>query len=261
MTHMMIFCMYLMMYTVGDGKDTCDAFQEELAWSLFWCWMGKWPDTNSKGGTAGIDMSKARKDLAGGYFLTLFGVRCDLDFLKHLKMNSHGSLQPCGWCPANCSSDFVNSCPWTHFDFLSANWVKMIYTKWEWQYMNPVRCPILKLPGTSQLTVVPDWMHNKHMGTDMWFLGGVLLYLTFLCDSPSLAGTVPQQNKTCCTYTCTYACAHTAASQEAVVVCDVHNAAVQPALMHYSHDTCSHAVAVHMLSGCVVVTLCCIQTF
>ena len=40
-------------------------------------------------------------------------------------------------------------------------------------------CPIFDLPGVGPMTVYPDLMHVKHMGTDVYFYASVLYVLVF----------------------------------------------------------------------------------
>ena len=69
--------------------------------------------------------------------------------------------------------------PWTDFRRGISRWMGQIYTSAEWFARNPNRCALFDLPGMSIHGVVADTMHNKHMGTDMWFLGSVLQYLVY----------------------------------------------------------------------------------
>ena len=41
------------------------------------------------------------------------------------------------------------------------------------------QCAIFQLPGVGPLTVFPDIMHVKHMGTDAWFYGSASHVLVF----------------------------------------------------------------------------------
>ena len=49
----------------------------------------------------------------------------------------------------------------------------------QWIAANPHRHPLLALIGASVLTVYPDWMHVKYLGTDQYLLGSVLKLMVF----------------------------------------------------------------------------------
>jgi len=70
------------------------------------------------------------------------------------------SNNPCTQCPCN-----VGTVP--YFDFRpSAKWIEQIYTVAEWLTSGWNQCEIFKIIGVTNLSIYPDWMHDKNLGTD-----------------------------------------------------------------------------------------------
>ena len=107
---------------------------------------------------------------------------------------------------------------WTDFrtDPMAA-FFAAIYTATHWRTAVGNNHPMLGLPGVSVLTVYPDWMHIKYLGTDKYFLGSVLylmchVLLPGLSDGYLLPGVCAdgfvciQFDPTChlCIYMCIY---------------------------------------------------------
>ena len=73
---------------------------------------------------------------------------------------------PCSWCGAD--SDPI-SVPWSDFRPLDAKRLQQIYDKAQFlASLGPDRNPLLELPGVSQHTFWPDYMHCKYMGVDQF---------------------------------------------------------------------------------------------
>ena len=116
--------------------------------------------------------------LAGGYRGVLYVIKGDLDYLcKCLGLPDSKATNCCTWCPANLSN-----IPW--WDFRpSALWAQQLYSALT---VLAGACAIFQVPGVTLMSVAPDWMHNKHLGTDMYFYGSVLWLLVYvvLLDTP-----------------------------------------------------------------------------
>ena len=131
-------------------------------------WLGKWPDADwngkeySKKSLAG---KRAGKDLAGGYFCTIWAKICDLDNLNtNLGMRHHGANDPCNWCSCNISTR-----SWSQFG-VDAAWLSHVYSSVDFlTQVLPVH-PLFTLPGVTVHTLWPDLMHVKYMGVDMYLL-------------------------------------------------------------------------------------------
>ena len=124
--------------------------------------------------------------IAGGWFATLWIVEADLDFIhKRLGMRNVGTLCPCSWRGAD--SDPL-SVPWSDFRPLDAKWLQQVYDKAQFlAALGPNRNPLLSLPGVSQDTFWPDYMHCKYMGVDQFFLASVLVVMVFMIPIPHCA--------------------------------------------------------------------------
>ena len=70
--------------------------------------------------------------------------------------------------------------PHTDFRRDHAAWLRHIYTKADW-LASEFRTHVFFswLPGVTILTVLPDLMHAKHLGTDAYFNGSVLVLLVY----------------------------------------------------------------------------------
>ena len=50
---------------------------------------------------------------------------------------------------------------------MTSEWVKKTWTKLENGQVGPaLRCNLMNIIGVSRLSVYPDWMHDKNLGTD-----------------------------------------------------------------------------------------------
>lgn len=64
-------------------------------------------------------------------------------------------------CPAD-----TKLCPWYDFRIESA-WVNQTWTKLQNGQVGPaLRCNLMNIIGVSRLSIYPDWMHDKNLGTD-----------------------------------------------------------------------------------------------
>ncbi|CAK0807567.1 unnamed protein product [Prorocentrum cordatum] len=141
----------------------------KLRWSLQALWGGVWPETDEEG--KAMPSGSPQGELAGGRYACVRGLLGDLDyFFQVLNMPNYNSAgNPCGWCPCNAST-----MPW--FDFRAgAEWVSRVYAVEEWRTSGaPHARPLLSAPGISIHSLMPDWMHIKHLGLDKRLYGSAL---------------------------------------------------------------------------------------
>jgi hypothetical protein len=181
----MVFAMYEGLMTVRHGITTRDAFFRRFAWSLYWAYLGLWPDRDEYGtmylsGT--LEGDKALTALAGGFFLILWANRGDLKFLQ-AAMGFPDPNRESGMCPC-CEAD-GSAFNWR--DFGSAVAMPVWHgTQWALRSMDAWRaahpnCNELfrKLPTTTINNHIPDWMHVKNLGCDADFFGAVLVFVCY----------------------------------------------------------------------------------
>jgi hypothetical protein len=68
--------------------------------------------------------------------------------------------------------------PWTDVQKELARWWDTIWTNKTWFLAFPNRHAVYKLPGVGILSTYPDLMHCKHLGSDQYFYGSCLKFLT-----------------------------------------------------------------------------------
>lgn len=160
------------------GQHTQRSFFAQLAWSLNALWEGKWPAADHTGRRyrqGSMEAKRANTPLADGYFGVLWCLKGDLDyFASTLELQRYSSLCPCCFCEAN-SADL----PWTDFRPDVAPWLDRVWTAADWLAQHPNRSPLFNVVGSSILTVHPDYMHCKHLGTDQQTFGSVLWLLCY----------------------------------------------------------------------------------
>ena len=181
----LVFIMYEGLMTVKDGVTTRDRFFKRLAWSLYWAYLGLWPDVDMDGKvyTTGIEAALALKPLAAGYFLVLWCNRGDLDFLRKAMdfPDSKAGARMCACCEATGSTFTDNGTSATQPSWYSTMWALRPIAQWEAAF--PDRNILYKvLPSCSIFMHVPDWMHVKNLGSDAEFYGSVLVFLCFFMD-------------------------------------------------------------------------------
>ena len=171
-----------------DGVSTRGAIWRRLCWSLYWLSQGVWPTSDEfkrlfSKTYRPKDFARAGKPLAGGYFAILWVLRGDLEYMHEtLGLNYFASRSPCFCCEANTDDD---SMPWTDFT-PSAAFLRTVWSNRRWLTHHPRHHPVFDLDGVGINNVCPDTMHDKHAGTDAYFLAGVLKFLThhFLPGTP-----------------------------------------------------------------------------
>lgn len=128
--------------------------------------------------------AKAGKHIAGGYKACLFALTGDLDYFCSILGMPRYDLRsgPCAWC--QCQSTGPNT--WTDFRE-TAPWRATRWSHGGWHaWGEKSRCTLLQLPGASCWTIAYDYMHVKHLGTDMYQFGSCLALLVryVLPDTP-----------------------------------------------------------------------------
>ena len=175
-----IFFIYKMLKVSGGHRDTFAAFFRKLCWSFNSLFLGQWPLLDDQGlpFTPGSRAAaKAGQVLAGGFFGVLWCIRADLEFLANvLNLQKPTARQPCCLCLGDCTPQNA----WTDFRDGGA-WENTWWTRnadWHLHRQDEEVHPLLALPGLGVLAIYPDVMHVKHLGTDAYFYGSVLKYLT-----------------------------------------------------------------------------------
>jgi hypothetical protein len=200
-TKFLIYFIYLgLVATAAGGRGSFDLFFAILLWSLQALENGKWPEVDHLGNP----IPGGGGDLANGYYAVLFLLKGDLAYVAHrLKLapwntdercfryvclSNNKTHQPkqlqafsrCALCRANTSG-----VGWTSIG-PGAPWMPTIWNPTTWRLAFTGCMLLLRMPGLTGVSFYPDWMHCKHIGTDMYFLGSILTYLThhFLTGSP-----------------------------------------------------------------------------
>lgn len=165
---------------VKEGvQQSMEMFWVELAWSFGVLYSGVWPCVDAhQAPFTGWRANMAGKPLAGEsvdtcFFGLLWGMEQDLDFLyNEFDFPRYNAVRgPCGICPATRSPGPM---PWDDFA-ADALWTRHIYTEEEFRAQYPNANPMLSCqPGVSHLMLWPDYMHNKHIGTDTYTYGSAL---------------------------------------------------------------------------------------
>ena len=158
---------------------TYDEIWKIICWSLLALYHGKWPKKHwgdSVYHPNSLEGKRAGKNLAGGYFATVWAILQDLDNMaSNMKLRRYSQTMPCNWCDANLSL-----CPWSDFRPHAANWINTIYSSADFlTKVLPIH-PLFTLPGVTVHALWPDLMHCKYMGTDGYFLGSVLVISVFM---------------------------------------------------------------------------------
>ena len=116
--------------------------------------------------------------LANGWGACVWAVIGDHDYKRDvLKLANINACSPCSHCP--CDRRGV---PWFDFSWY-AKWCDLVY-----DFTFELICELLRMSaGLSILSVQPDWMHDKYLGTDKavflssWFLSFVICASCVCC--------------------------------------------------------------------------------
>ena len=105
--------------------------------------------------------------LAGGWCGTIWAMMGDLDYMRDcLEQPNATGTSPCGLCPVD-----HKKLPW--FDYRRRavrEWLSKVFSTAQWKAARNAKSAIFRLPGVTNHTLYPDWMHGKHLGTDKVFL-------------------------------------------------------------------------------------------
>lgn len=178
LVNIVIAFIFSLMYVRLPGLCTHDAIWKVVCWSLTACYEGKFPseDPSARPYTEGINARRAGQWLADGYFLVLWLLRSDLDYMKSAFRGADygGNQAPCNSCAATGDDE----CPWTDCRD-DAVWMNKIYSPSEHARLSPLRHRIFRsVPGSSITIYLADILHTKHIGTDQPYYGSVIRYLT-----------------------------------------------------------------------------------
>ena len=153
---------------VDAGMGTRAVFFKVLCWSFHWLYLGLNPthdaDMNEIPGGGG--------DLAGGWCASLFALCDDLEALaEELDLKNSSRSDGCNWCEADEST-----MPFIHCH-KGAKWLKHVWQGRAWlARMRPTNA-LFNLIGVTIVIAAPDWMHNKHLGTDQYVYGSIAKYI------------------------------------------------------------------------------------
>ncbi len=179
-SHFLIFFLFKSICAVSAGRSTTACFWRHLCWSMHWLFRGVWPDVDADGqsykrGTP--EFKRKLTKLADGYRGALWIVKGDLAYVANdLGLRHPASVQPCALCLANSTT-----LPWTDCRKGIALWEGTVWNNESWWHANPGRHDLFHLPGVGITAFVPDLLHTKHLGTDSYFYGSVLAFLTSHC--------------------------------------------------------------------------------
>jgi hypothetical protein len=142
-------------------------FFKRLCYSFFWMYLGREPTETS----TGRKVDGGGGQLAGGWRGCLWALCQDLEALaEELGLKSSSQVSPCNWCEANESTMHWNNCD------PDAKWRTTVWTGRKWlAKMRPTN-EVFQLQGVTISTCAPDWMHNKHIGTDQYMYASVMKY-------------------------------------------------------------------------------------
>lgn len=176
LSHIVIlFMLEGLMCSAAAGHITDEAYWKEVTWSLYWAFQGVYPDRGSDGVlyTHGPDFERRLTPLADGFFLVLWVISGDLDYMtSKIKLANYRSS--CSLCLANSTT-----LPWTDCRERLACWIRTIWSSTAWLRSPGVKHRIFKhVPGVGIVMYIPDVMHCKCLGSDPSFLGSVMRFLT-----------------------------------------------------------------------------------
>ena len=180
-THLIIWLLFEhILSKAADGPRTMQTLWRHLVWSLYWLYVGRWPDQDPNGVpyVGGLAGQLAGKELAGGFFGVLWNFKFDLDFGQgNFRLADHSNGLPCFSCPAGC----LPGMPWTDCrkETEGNSWIGSVYTnathaaRFGDSLHRLLRC----LPGFGIANFIPDVLHVKWLGAVQYFIGGALALL------------------------------------------------------------------------------------
>ena len=177
---------------VRTGPGTMRSCWKVILWSLKAAFEGRWPDRDFNDDPwpiGSFEASKAGTLLAGGFFMVLWSLKGDLDYLaKGLHLRHYSRNEFCIFCPANSVlGDFGMN--WNNFRG-DSTWKTCPFTVDQWRAAHEdLHWMFTELPYVTHHNVDPDELHLLHLGTTPRLLGSIFYILCYMC----MPGT-PQQN-------------------------------------------------------------------
>ena len=171
----MIFLLHSLLAVKNATRNTMQVFWIHLVWSFGVLQTGKWPHKDAKGRaypSGSPEADRAGTFLAGGWTATLWLLLGDLEhFALSYDLEHYASNSPCFLCKAN-----TTTMPWTDCRRNLASWLQNTWDNASWS-ARPGRHLLFTICGVSVSTVLPDVLHCKHLGTDTYYYGSVLMLL------------------------------------------------------------------------------------
>ena len=175
-TNPIIFFVYESMLVDDESGDSMDEVFRVLVWSLYWLYQGVYPDRNHDNikyvdiDPKGVDALRALHALADGFFMPLWVIRMDLEYIvKRLRVASY-RRQDCILCPAGNHSRL----PWTDCRD-NASWISRLWDRESWKEAFPRPHRLFRhLPGVTIAMYIPDILRCKFLGVGAYVLGSVL---------------------------------------------------------------------------------------
>ena len=171
----LVWLMYSSLYVKTFWLSSTRVIWTVVAWSFKCLQEGRWPEVDHKGDpfAAGtLAAEKAGQPLADGWRGILVCMKGDLDwFQKMMNLLSVQSTNPCCFCPCDTLDD---SMPWSDFR------AEALWRAREFDATTEIPHVMFQdVPGLNLFAVKVDYMHTKHLGTDSYLAGGVLLLLCY----------------------------------------------------------------------------------
>jgi hypothetical protein len=171
----------------SSPEDTRQRFYRRFCWSARALYTGRWPTHDERGrciktafpGTRAARM--AGKPLAGEegsfHFFVLWKLKGDLEFwFDDWGLPRWDAPFPCALCPV---TNHHGDRPWTDMRH-NADWIAEIYDRATFNERFTVSHIIFAAqPGMNSQSLSADYMHDKHLGFDTYFLASVIVLLCF----------------------------------------------------------------------------------
>ena len=185
-TNFLILGIHTLLYSSDPLTSTDDDVFTIMCWSLLALYYGRYPPKNWDGSDwieGSEDYNRRNQPLADGFCCVLWSIFGDLDHYYHkIKARRYSASEPCTWCSANTSTRL-----WSDFRPGLSAWMPTTYTAEQYRAtMGAALHKLYDLPGVTILTLWPDYMHCKFMGSDAYFYGSVLTIATFIVVHPAL---------------------------------------------------------------------------
>ena len=168
-----------------NGEESMLPIWRKVMWSLHWAFLGKWPTVDEHGvryKATSEEGKRANSPLAGGYFLSLYTLKQDLEHLAgEYHLADYRTNSPCELCPCTrAKNDWENNFHNFNDDAL---WMTKVFTAAEWNASHDSPHYLLQEAHMTCLNVEPDEAHILHLGVSQYCLGSVLWQLCYSCES------------------------------------------------------------------------------